>query len=405
MISVPKIVCIALSLSLLLTAGSVVAQSPDRVTVTVTIHTQAGDPVSDARLDVTWDGGSTTATTASNGKAFVDVPDGARATVRVTHSQYVRDDGYVITDASERDVEIGVFRESSVRLEVSGDNGPVTDASVLIERGGLDVETGTTGSNGVFESDTLQAGNYQITISKPGYYTRQKPLTIDGDITNRVALTRGSTSVNVTVTDPYFDSPKSVTGATVELGNATGQTNRSGVVSVDIPVNTQPTLRVTKSGYATVSRDVTVGEETSAIPVDISRTRTVTLESANERVVAGERVVLTATNAYGDPVPVGTVTLDGERVGTTNGEGEAAIRIAEPGTHTLAVTKDGIQSNEVSVEAISAGGDTSEATPTTAADTTLTATTTTGSSPGFSALIALVSILVGAIAVPRLMRR
>ncbi|WP_435066502.1 carboxypeptidase regulatory-like domain-containing protein [Haloplanus sp. C73] len=391
MTSVPKVGCIALVVSLLLATGGVGAQSSDRVTVTVTVHDGAGNPVSDVRLDVTWDGGSTTATTAANGKAFVDVPEGARATVQVTHSRYVRTDDYVITDASERDVDIRVYRKSSVRLEVRDNDGPVGNASVLIERGGLDVATGTTGPNGVFESDTLQAGTYQITVSKPGYYARQKPLEIDGDITNRVALTRGSTSVNVTVTDPYFDSPRPVRDATVELGDATEQTNRSGVVSLDQPVNTQPTLRVTKPGYRTVTREVAVGSDATDVSVDLSRTRTLTLESANERIVAGERVVLTATNAYGDPVPVASVTLDGERVGTTDGEGEVAVRIDEPGAHTLSVTADGVQSNEVTVEAISAGTDTAAATPT--ATTTSIATTTSESSPGFSALIAVVSIL------------
>jgi len=399
---VPEVMCIALVLSLVVATGGVGAQSSDRVTVTVTVHDQAGNPVSDARLDVTWDGGSTTATTAANGKAFVDVPEGARATVQVTHSRYVRDDGYVITDASERDVEVRVYRKSSVQLEVRDDDGPVADASVLVERGGLDVATGTTDSDGVFESGTLQAGNYQITVSKPGYYTRQKPLEIDGDITNRVALTHGSTSVNVTVTDPYFDSPRPVNRATVELGDMTGQTNRSGAVSLDQPVNTQSTLRVTKSGYRTVTREVSVGAEGSNVSVDLSRNRTITLESANERIGAGERVVLTATNAYGDPVPAATVTLDGERVGTTDGEGEVAVRVADPGTHTLSVADDGVQSNEVTVEAISADTDTPDATPT--ATMTPETTTTTESGPGFSALVALVSTLAGVAAV-RVVRR
>jgi len=407
MTPVTKTLCVALTLSLLLTSGGAVAQSSDRVTVTVTVRDQAGDPISDASLDVTWDGGSTTATTAANGKAFVDVPEGARATVQVTHDRYLRDDDYVITDASERDVEIRVYRKSSVRLEVRDDDGPVADASVLIERGGLNVETGTTGPNGVFESETLQAGNYQITVSKPGYYTRQKPLAIDGDITNRVALERGSASVDVTVTDPYFDPARPVPSATVELGNATKQTNRSGTVSADVPVNTRQTLRVTRSGYATVTREIAVGAEPADVSVTLSRTRTITLEATNERVVAGERVVIRATNAYGDPAPVAAVVLDGERVGTTDGSGEAAIRVDEPGTHTLSVTKDGVQSNEVSVEAISADGATPATTSTAPAGATPTetATTTSETSPGFSALVALVSLLAVALLATRLARR
>lgn len=404
----PTVLRVALVLSLVASAGGVsVAQTDgETVTMTVTVHDPADNPISNAELDVEWEGGSTTVTTAGNGKAFVDVPAGAEVTIRVTHPQYVRTSPFVVSSASEREVEVTVFRKSSVRLEVSDDDGAVADARVLIERGGLDVATGTTGPNGVFESGVIQAGDYTITVSKPGYYVRQKPLEIDGDITNRVALRRGSVTVGVRVVDPYFDPPRPVSGANVALVDvASDRTNRSGNVSVTVPVNTEPTLRVTRDGYRTVERELTVGEEATNVSVGISRTPEITLEAANERMVAGERIILTATNAYDEPATVATVYLDGERVGTTDGEGEASIRIADPGEHTLYVSKDGVRSNEVTVEAISAdgGADTETADPTPTASPTVestptaTATTTSGSSPGFAPVLAVLAIvLVGA---------
>jgi hypothetical protein len=401
--------CVALVLSLVAPAGGVVAQSTGTVTVTVTVHDRSDDPISNADLDVEWDGGSTTATTAANGKAFVDVPEGARVTVAVTHPRYVRTGPYVIEDASEREVEIEVSRRSSVRLEISDDDGSVADARVRIVRGGLGVSTGTTDRNGVFESDDLPAGDYTVVVSKAGYYTREKPLEIEGDITNRVALRRGSTTVNIRVVDPYFDPPRPVSTATVSLADtASEQTGRSGNVSVTAPVNTETTLHVTKDGYRSVEREVTVGEAPTNVSVQFSRTRSITLEAANERVVAGERVILTATDAYGNPAAVATVYLDGERVGTTDGEGEAAIRIEESGMHTLYVTKGGVESNEVEVEAIAADGATPTATgsgtptPTVAATptTTSTPTETGGTSPGFGPpLVVLALLVLGGLAV------
>jgi len=398
---VPVVLSVLLVLSSLAgaTASVTVAQSGETVTVTVAVRDRAGNAISNADLDVEWDGGSATATTAGNGKAFVDVPAGAEVTIRVTHPRYVRNNPYVIDAAAEREVDVQVFRKSSVRLEVSDDDGAVADARVRIERGGLRFETGTTGSNGVFESDVIEAGRYTVVVSKPGYYTREKPLEIDGDITNRVALRRGSVSVGIRVVDPYFDPPRALSSATVTVTDvATERTGPSGNVSVTAPVNTETTLRVTRDGYRTVERDLTVGEEATNVSVGISRTPSVTLESANERIVAGERVVLTATNAYGDPATVAEVYLDGERVGTTDGEGEARVRIDDPGEHTLSVRQNGIQSNEVRVEAISADGGTDEpaATPTASPtdEPTATPTTTSEESPGFTPLLALLAILL-----------
>jgi PGF-CTERM protein len=399
---VPAILSVLLVLSLVAgaTAGVTVAQSGgETVTVTVAVRDRAGNAISNADLDVEWEDGSTTVTTAGNGKAFVDVPAGAEVTIRVTHPRYVRNNPYVIDSAAEREVDVQVFRKSTVRLEVSDDDGAVADARVRIERGGLRFETGTTGSNGVFESDVIEAGRYTVVISKPGYYTREKPLEIDGDITNRVALRRGSVTVGVRVVDSHFDPPQPVSSATVTVTDvATERTGRSGNVSMTAPVNTETTLRVTRDGYRTVERDLTVGEEATNVSVGISRTPSITLESANERIVAGERVILSATNAYGEPASVATVYLDGEQVATTDGQGEARVRIDDPGEHTFSVTKNGVQSNEVSVEVIGGDGgtDTADATPTASPpdESTATPTATSDSSPGFTPILALLAILL-----------
>jgi hypothetical protein len=75
------------------------------------------------------------------------------------------------------------------------------------------------------------------------------------------------------------------------------------------------------------------------------------------------------------------------------------VRIADPGEHTLYVTKDGVRSNEVRVEAISAGGGattpTSTSTPSVTPTSTTTATaTTTGTSPGFGPVVAALAVLL-----------
>jgi PGF-CTERM protein len=378
-------------------AGVATAQSGETVTLTVAVRDRAGDLVADADLDVEWDGGSTTATTAANGRAFVDVPAGATVRITVNHPRYLREDPFVLADVSEREVSVTVYRKSTIRLEVSDPNGSVADASVLIERGGLDVATGTTDANGVFETGVIRAGDYTVTVTKPGYYNRTKPLAVEGDVTNRVALRPGSVDVTVRVTDPHFDPATPVADASVALeGVATDRTDPDGTVTVTAPVNTETTLRVTKSSYRTVTRRVRIGEANDTVAVGLSRTPSLTVEVVAQRVVAGERVLLTATDAYGDPATGVTVTLDGDQVGTTDADGELAVRIDDPGTHTLRASTDGTQSNELTVEAIAADGAT--ATPTANATPTATATPTgTGDgAPGFTPALAVVAVLATA---------
>ncbi|WP_299331910.1 carboxypeptidase regulatory-like domain-containing protein [Haloplanus sp.] len=379
-------------------AGTAVAQSGETVTVTVAVRDSAGNPISDADIDAEWDGGSTTATTAGNGKAFIDVPEGTEVSVEVEHPRYVRTSPYTIADASEREVEVEVFRKSSVRLEVSDDDGPVGNAEVLIERGGLEITTGTTDSDGVYESDIIQAGDYRVTIRKPGYYTEQKSLEIDGNVTNRVALRAGSVSVDVTVIDPHFDSPRSVNDAQVNLtGFATSRTGPDGRTVLGTPVNVRTTLQVDKEGYRGKSRDVRIGESDTNVTVEISREPSLTIEATNERIVTGERVPVVVANAYGEPAPGVTITLDGDTVGTTDTEGEFAARINESGGHTLRATDGGVRSNEVSVEAIAPpGSDTATPASPTPDATATAATETEAVTPGFTAVIAVFALLSAA---------
>ncbi|WP_338741984.1 carboxypeptidase-like regulatory domain-containing protein [Haloplanus salilacus] len=380
------------------TAGTAVAQSGETVTITVAVRDSSGNPIGDAELDVEWDGGSATATTAGNGKAFVDVPEGAEVTVGVEHPRYVRTSPYVISEASEREVDVEVYPKSSVRLEVSDGDGPVEDAQVSIERGGLEITTGTTDASGVYESDVIQAGNYQLTVRKPGYYVRQKSLEIEGDITNRVSMRAGSVSVAVTVVDPHFDSPRTVDDARVNLtGVATSRTGPDGRTVLDTPVNVRTTLRVDREGYRGASRDVRIEEANASFTVEMSREPSLTIEATNERIVAGERAPVAVTNAYGEPASGVTITLDGDAVGTTDDEGELAVRIDEPGEHTLRANMDGVRSNEVGVEAIAPPSDATStaASPTPSATATGTATTTEteATSPGFTPVIGVLALL------------
>lgn len=63
------VVLIAAVLCLSLLGPASIAGAQEAVTLTVTVETPAGEPVSNAELTATWDGGSSTATTGENGQA------------------------------------------------------------------------------------------------------------------------------------------------------------------------------------------------------------------------------------------------------------------------------------------------------------------------------------------------
>lgn len=59
------------------------ASQADEVTMEVEVVDRGGNPLDGADLTASWEGGSDEATTAGNGRAFVDVPEGANVTITV----------------------------------------------------------------------------------------------------------------------------------------------------------------------------------------------------------------------------------------------------------------------------------------------------------------------------------
>ncbi|MFB6122244.1 MAG: carboxypeptidase-like regulatory domain-containing protein [Haloferacaceae archaeon] len=375
--------------------ASVGAQQ-ELVTLTVTVADQSDRPIADVELTATWDGGSTTETTASNGQALVDVPKGADVTIRVSHPDYVRNDPYRVTDATGGPVDVPVWRKGSLVVDVTDGEGDVRGARVVVRHKRRVVKTGTTGSDGEYATGPLQFGDYTLTVSKPGYYTEDGSIRVTGETRKPVTIERGSVTVDFNVTDPHFDPPRPVGGVELTLGGyGTVETLRNGEASARLPVNTDLSVTAEKEGYRRVTRDFSVNESAKSVSLSMRRTPNLTLTPVNRRVVAGERVVVEVTNAYGDPVAGVPVYRDDARAGTTNDEGELAVRLDDPGNHSLYARSDDVRSESVTVRAISAGTDT--ATPTATRTATPTATTTADSSvpaPGFTPTLAVLALLV-----------
>jgi hypothetical protein len=327
------------------------------VTLTVTVVTAAGDPVSGADLTVTWDDGSDTVTTRSSGQALVDVPEGADVTIEVDHPGYVRNELYTVTDASQEEVEVTVYQKSSLSLAVSDADGPVEGVRVVLRKGGAVVEVLSTDARGEVESGVIEAGEYTVNLFEPGYYQQVVALTIRGDTSDEVEVERGSVSVEFRVFDDNFDPPQPVANANIRGDDFSVATGSDGRREVSVPVNTDQTVTVEKEGYDTVERSIAVREQNLEVEINTRKQDVVHVAVSNERIVVGESVQVTVTDQYGEPRPEATVYLDGESVGSPDNQGVLRVEIESGGEHTLFAQSDQLSSERLTVTGIQSGDD------------------------------------------------
>lgn len=340
-------------------AGAATEQS--MVTLTVTVTDNFNNGISDAKLTASWDGGSNTARTASNGKAFLDVRKGADVEISIDHGAYTRNNPVIVEDASEQDLSIVVSRKGEARVTVVDEGSTVQDAQVVLYKEGQDraAARGQTGSDGVFSSDTIERGDYRLIAVKEGYLRNETSIAVRDTTETTVSLTEGTVTVDVTVEDDNFDPAKAIEGVQIAVEgptSATLQTSGSGTGTIGLPVNADYTITVTKDGYTTKSRTVQVGESSRSLSFTISREDALTVEAVNQRVVVGENVQLEVTDEYGNAVEGASISVDGETVGETDAEGVYRASIDSEGSHAITAEADGVTSSEVTVEGVSSGG-------------------------------------------------
>ncbi len=397
-------------LVVVVTAGLVFGMIPaptagqDVVTLTITVETPDGEPVSNADLTVTWDGGSETEDTASNGKAFVDVPADSTVEIAVDHPDYIRNDPFVLENAAEENVEITVYERATTAVVVEDSDGAVEDALVTLYKHNRVAFSGQTQEGEVSTGD-LEAGEYLLVVGKPGYFQESQEIMLEPGTNPAFAvdLQQGTVTLQLNVTDPYFDPPRPIAQVRAEVDDVgTVQTQSNGKQQINVPVNTERTITFTKDGYETVQRTVQVKEESLTLDVSIRRADAINVTVLNDEVVVGQPVFIEVVDEYGDTVANGTVLLDGETVATTDAGGQARFVIETEGDHSIRVQKDGIDSGETLVTGVVPGETTTTTTTettssatTTPSTTTATPTTTEAPVPGFGPVLAAVGLVLG----------
>lgn len=384
----------------LLAVASSPAAAAD-VTFTVSVETEAGDAVGGATLTATWANGTATAETAANGKAYLDVPAGESVEITVDHPEYVRNSPIVIENATARDVSMTVHPIGEAQISVSDQDGPVEDATVTLVQDGTTVVEQHT-ADGSVDTGEIEAGDYELTVEKPGYYTLSRSIDVPaGEVVERgVEIERGSVTLQVNVTDPYFDPPRALEGITADVeGSGTVTTQSDGTQKLSVPVNTELTVSFTGQGYETVERTIETDESETTLDVALSRADTLSVTVHTAEVVVGQPAFLTVTDEYDDPVENATVLLDGTSVTETDADGWARVTIDAVGVHELRVEDESVTSNVSEIRGVAAAGttveETSDVEPPTETTTAPTGTTETGV-PGFGPLVALIGVLIAA---------
>lgn len=379
---------LAMLLLIVLAAGSGAVAADDQVTLTVLVEDRNGDPVGTAEITASWEDGERSAVTASNGRAFVDVPEGADVDLSIDHPDFVRNSPYQVENATEREVTVDVARKGSIAFEATRNQAPVEDAEIVVRKDGDRVVTGTTDADGRFDTGAIERGEYTVGVTKPGHLDQSHTVSVEGDVARQLQLERGSVTLTVTVRDDRLEDNPPIEDATVEIDDvATVRTLGGGVASASVPVNTRLSVTAGKEGYLETTESIRIREDDRELTMNTSREPLLSMDASNQRVVAGERVVLTVVDEYDANVEGATIRRNGESIGQTGADGTFTVRIEEPGEYEMVAVRDDLESDPVSVRVVSDEDDAPADTP--------TETPTEDDGVGFGATLAVVALVSG----------
>lgn len=340
--------------------GGVTAQE-DSVVVTVSIVDSDGESVgSGVNFTVSWDGGSTDATTLSNGKEYIEVPNGSNIDVEITDEEYVRNFPFEQANVGEETVEVPVALSGQATITVEGENGnPVADAEVRVREGST-IETLTTDANGQVTTDRIEQRSasqaYELVVEKPGYFDLDSSIAVTGTVNKTVTLRSGTRTVNFRVVDDHFDPAQPIENARIRISEIgySSLTFENGETSTSVPVNREYNIQVNKDGYSSAGKRVSIEEESKDVTVRITRADELRVTAANDRVVVGESTRITVRDEYGDPVSNAQVSTGGTTVGQTDANGQLEVSVDTAGNVSIDVADAG-ETASVTVEGIEVG--------------------------------------------------
>jgi hypothetical protein len=364
----------ALALALVVAAavqGGIGVTAGDDVTLEITVVDRNGFETGGVGLSVTWDdgdGGQVNETTRSNGKALVDVPEGADVSIDIDDEDYTRNRPYTINNVDGGEITVPVSDAGRATFVVEGEGGRLDDATVEIRDAAGRIDRQPTDESGVARTDLLEQGEYTVRVTAPRHLREETTIEITNVEKNEtIDLQRADVDATITVVDDHFDDPRPIEDASVrfpDLGT-TLTTGEDGTGAMSVPVNSRLDVVVTKDGYGRERTRLRVEEDPVSTEVAIQRSSRVNVESVNRQVVVGESTIVTVTDEYDRPVEAATVSVGEETVGETDSQGELRVPIEAEGNVTIEARSGG-NSATITVEGIEPS---SEDTPTSSDET------------------------------------
>ncbi|WP_265108433.1 PGF-CTERM sorting domain-containing protein [Halosolutus halophilus] len=347
----------------IVTTGAVGAS--EELTVSVHVVDDAGADVAGATVTASWDGGSETKETASNGQTLIDVPSGADVAITAEHDGLVQNNPKELgTVKDHTDVAVELFPETNATVTVTDGEAAIDGATVTLTKIDDDrpAATGTTDGDGEITAEGIEEGEYDVTVERTGYYDESAVVDFSTTGETSMVLETGTVDVSVAITDRYLEEPleTEVTFRKDGEHDATVSTNENGQRTIPLDVNTEYTVVVEKDGYGEPAREIVVGESDRTVNYRVVRETAVTLEAMNERVLVGEGVGIDVTDEYGEPIEGAEVRLNGDAVATTAADGSARVSIDEAGEYELTAVAEDTTSEAVTVEGVDPDADDGE---------------------------------------------
>lgn len=211
-----------------------------------------------------------------------------------------------------------------------------------------------TDQNGEYTTPTIEEGEYNVRVEKPGYSIEQDTLTVNNATTKDYEISAESVNLDVVtqdgVTEERIDANITVrTADGVFLQTQT--TADRGTRTISLPVNTEYEITFERAGYDATERSIEIGEDHQTLTANLTQTPMLTLAPDNSRIVVGEDLRAEVTDEYDRPAANVTVELAGDTA-TTNDNGVARVTVTQTGEVNLTAQRNGVTAEPVVITAI-----------------------------------------------------
>ncbi len=337
-------------------AGTVAAQSDDRVVLEVELTKSDDGSLGNATVTAQWDNNEASTTSLVDGVARMEVPRDEDLTIQITHEEYIRNHPIEAEDYEGDRIETTLYPKAEATIEVVDSEGALQNATVRMWKRSANrlAANGMTGTDGTFETPVIEAGSYNVEVTRPGYTSVRTELQVDNETTETILLTSDSADVDVRTRDAVLNESIGVDVRVTSGGETirTAQTSADrGILTLSLPVNTDYTISFSKDGYESVNRSLDLEEDDRELTTNMTRIPELVVSPDNDNIVVNETLRVTVTDEYERPIANATVSLGDETV-ETDEDGEAVLNATTAGQFNLTAEKSGQTAGPVRITVV-----------------------------------------------------